>query len=261
MSQVGTVASLWRYPVKSMAGERLDEAFVGFSGVYGDRLYAFRSSAAPKGFPFLTAREQRFLLSCRPRFRQPESAARPSNLLEAQALAPGVTPLYPEAADLAMEVDLPNGEVVSLDDPALVQRLGEGVSGTPELTLMRSERSLTDCRPVSLLSLQTVHQLGEEIGQAVDPRRFRANLIVDLAGPFAEDGLVGKTLRLGSQVVLSVLERDPRCVLITLDPDTGAALPELLRQIAQAHGGMTGVYAAVLVEGLVHPGDAVEVVG
>ena len=57
MKVVGKIESLWRYPVKSMRGEELQEAFVGFSGVYGDRVYAFRSSAAPKGFPYLTGRE------------------------------------------------------------------------------------------------------------------------------------------------------------------------------------------------------------
>lgn len=61
MSIIGKVESLWRYPVKSMRGEELDEAFAGFSGIYGDRLFAFRSSAKHKGFPYLTAREQRRL--------------------------------------------------------------------------------------------------------------------------------------------------------------------------------------------------------
>lgn len=51
MSVVGSVDSLWRYPVKSMRGEQIEEAFVGFAGVYGDRLFAFRDSANPKGFP------------------------------------------------------------------------------------------------------------------------------------------------------------------------------------------------------------------
>jgi uncharacterized protein YcbX len=73
MSLVGKVESLWRYPVKSMRGEELEEAFVGFSGVYGDRLFAFKSSAAPKGFPYLTGREQEEMLLYRPRFRHPES--------------------------------------------------------------------------------------------------------------------------------------------------------------------------------------------
>jgi uncharacterized protein YcbX len=69
MGTIGTVDSLWRYPIKSMRGEELTEAFVGFSGVYGDRLFAFKSSASPRGFPFLTAREQPKLLQYRPRFR------------------------------------------------------------------------------------------------------------------------------------------------------------------------------------------------
>src|SRR5216117_3218217 len=76
MSMIGRVDSVWRYPVKSMRGEELDEAFAGFSGIYGDRLFAFRSSASPVGFPYLTAREQRKLLQYRPHFRDPDKAAR-----------------------------------------------------------------------------------------------------------------------------------------------------------------------------------------
>ena len=80
MSTVGTVDSLWRYPVKSMRGEELEEAFAGFSGVYGDRYFAFKSTARPKGFPYLTGREQEQLLRYRPRFRQHEKAAEPREL-------------------------------------------------------------------------------------------------------------------------------------------------------------------------------------
>ena len=75
MNIVGTVESLWRYPVKSMRGEELDEMFAGFSGVYGDRVFAFRSSANRKAFPYFTARDQREMLRFRPRFRQPDKAA------------------------------------------------------------------------------------------------------------------------------------------------------------------------------------------
>ncbi|HEV3021488.1 MAG TPA: hypothetical protein VGX76_03450, partial [Pirellulales bacterium] len=58
----------------------------------------------------------------------------------------------------------------------------------------------------------------------------------------------------------SILERDPRCVMINLDPDTGESRPQLLKQVAKAHEGMAGVYAAVLVEGMVCKGDAVAIV-
>jgi len=260
MSTIGTVDTLWRYPVKSMRGEKLNEAFVGFSGMYGDRVFAFRSSASPKGFPFLTAREQRKLLQYRPRFRYPDKAARPINLAEAESMAPGVTPVFADIPDLIVEIEAPTGETLAIDDPALLRMLREGVSGAPDLTLVRSDRAMTDCRPVSLLSVQSARQLGEEIGTSVDQRRFRANIYLDLAGAggFAENGFVGRSVRIGLKVVVSILERDPRCVMITLDPDTGESKPEFLRQVAQAHNGMAGVYAAVLVEGIVRKGDAVE---
>src|ERR1041385_1526571 len=111
MSIVGKVDSLWRYPVKSMRGEELAEAFAGFAGVYGDRLFAFRSSASPKGFPYLTAREQHELLRYRPRFRHPDKAARPINLAEAESLAPGLglNPVSADPADLMMDVETPTG--------------------------------------------------------------------------------------------------------------------------------------------------------
>ena len=89
MNVVGRIDSLWRYPVKSMRGEELEEAFVGFSGVYGDRLFAFTSTGCPKGFPYLTGREQREMLLYRPRFRHPDKAAKPPDLAETEALGPG----------------------------------------------------------------------------------------------------------------------------------------------------------------------------
>src|SRR6266850_595442 len=72
MSVVGRVESVWRYPVKSMRGEELPEIFAGFAGVYGDRLFAFKSTATPAGFPYLTGREAHEMLLYRPRFRHPE---------------------------------------------------------------------------------------------------------------------------------------------------------------------------------------------
>ena len=80
MAVIGRVESLWRYPVKSMRGEELHEAYVGFAGVYGDRLFAFRSAARPKGFPYLTGREQTSMLLYRPRFRHPDKAGKPAQV-------------------------------------------------------------------------------------------------------------------------------------------------------------------------------------
>ena len=139
-NSIGTVDRLWRYPVKSMRGEELETAFVGFGGVYGDRLLAFRNSASPKIFPYLTARQlQTMLLYC-PRFRDGEAM---------------------------VDVQTPDGEMLSIDDPALIRKLGDGLTDAPTLTLLRSDRAMTDCRPISLFSLQTVRQIGDEIGVAL----------------------------------------------------------------------------------------------
>ena len=130
-----------------------------------------------------------------------------------------------------------------------------------DLTLLRSDRALTDCRPISLISTQTAGAVGNAIGMAVDQRRFRANIYVDLGGAsgFAEDAFVGRSLRIGAKAVIALLERDPRCKMITLDPDTGQASPEVLRTVAQAHEGKAGVYGAVLIEGTIRPGDEIRI--
>jgi uncharacterized protein YcbX len=260
MSIIGNVDSLWRYPVKSMRGEELDEAFAGFAGIYGDRLFAFRSSASPTGFPYLTAREQRKLLQYRPRFRYPDKAARPINLTEAEKM--GANPLSADLSELMVDVETSDGETLAIDDPALIDLLRADIDKKHEVTLMRSQRAMTDCRPVSIFSLQSAQQLAQETGTPIDKRRFRANMYVDLAaaGGFGENQFVGRSLRIGPKVVVSVLERDPRCMMITLDPDTGEKEPAILKKVARAHDGMAGVYGAVMVEGMLHKGDPVEVI-
>jgi len=259
MKVVGHVDSLWRYPVKSMRGERLQESFLGFAGVYGDRVYALHSSAAAKGFPYLTGREQQAMLLYGPRYRHAELMAKPPNLAEADAMGLGLTPLYPSPADSMVDVEAPEGELLPIDDPQLMSKLRGGIRETHELTVIRSDRAMTDCRPISLFSLQTMRQLSQESEHELDHRRFRANIYVDLTSRngFGEDAFVGRTLKVGEKAVIAVTERDPRCKMITLDPDTGEANPEIMRHLARTHDGKAGVYGAVLVEGTVRCGDQV----
>ena len=260
MSVIGTVESLWRYPVKSMRGQELDEMFAGYAGVYGDRLFAFTSSASPKGFPYFTGREQRQMLRYQPRFRHPDKAARPVNLSEAEGMPPGVNPVSANPAELMVDVETPNGETLAIDNPAMIDMLRADIDDKHQLTLLRSDRAMTDCRPISIFSLQSARRLAEETGIPMDKRRFRANVYVDLASTegFAENEFVGRSLRIGPKVVVTILERDPRCMMITLDPDTGEKTPAVLKKVAQAHDGMAGVYGAVMVEGMLHKGDSVE---
>lgn len=262
VTTVGTIESLWRYPVKSMAGEALTELFVGCSGIYGDRCFAFENSAARKGFPYLNATAKPEMLCYQPRFRYPDRAAKPPNLAEAMKIEPGVNPANARPDDLTLDVLTPSGTTVAVDDPALIDMLGQGMRVENQITLTRSDRALTDCRPVSMISLETIWQIEAEMGKAVDKRRFRANIYVNLASGkgFGEDEWVGRRIRIGQTAEIMVLERDPRCKMISLDPDTGEHNPEIFRKVVQEHGNYAGVYCAVLVEGLVTRGSSIEVV-
>lgn len=233
ISVLGRVESLWRYPVKSMRGEELQEVFVGFGGVFGDRLYAIHNSGAKEDFPYLTAREQSDMLLCRPVHRSVER--------------------------IALDVQTRTGETFAINDERLLQLLGRDLREGHELTLLHSEKAIADCHPVSILSVQSVEQLSVELGRAVDKRRFRANIYLDLATKrgFAEDEFVGRTLRIGAEVVVHVLKRDQRCKMITLDPDTAEPDGEIMRLVASGHESRVGIYADVLAEGTVRRGDSV----
>jgi uncharacterized protein YcbX len=233
---VGRVESVWRYPVKSMKGEELEEAFVGFGGVRGDRVYAIGDAKARQDFPYFTARDRPDLLLCRPTY-----------------FADGLRDLH---------IETPDGKQFGIEDPQLLKWLNRGVPDGFDLRVLRSERALTDSSPVSLLSTQTVGQLADELGEKVDKRRFRANIYLDLGTEqgFSEDQLVGHTVRIGTDVLLFATKRDVRCKMVTLDPDTSESNPALMKLIARSHESCVGIYAKVLAEGFVRPGDQVEVV-
>jgi uncharacterized protein len=257
MERIGALETACRYPVKSMAGEELGEAFVGFAGVMGDRAYAFVRAPGPKGFPWHTGREQEDLILYRPRYREGAGVTLPVDVEQSFGMAPGVNPIFPATDAFAVEVATPGGRTLSVGSPELRAEL-EARAGQA-LTLRFSERSLYDCRPVSLFGNATAGALGEELGMRIDRRRFRANLYADWSdgGPYRENALVGRTLQVGERLRLAVLERDPRCKMITLDPDTGRGEARVLRHVSEAHDGTAGVYAAVLVEGVVRKGDPI----
>jgi hypothetical protein len=182
---------------------------------------------------------------------------RPGNLAEAEAMGSGLNPVYGDSADLLLDVETPAGERLSIDDPRLLSMLRDGILHRHELALLRSDRSMTDCRPISMISIQTVHQLRKELGIDLDKRRFRANLYVELESGrgFGEDEFVGRTLRIGGRTAIAVVSRDSRCKMITLDPDTAQPNPEVMSRLARDHDGKAGIYGVVLAEGTIRPGD------
>jgi uncharacterized protein len=231
--QVGTVAGLWRYPVKSMAGEALAEAEIGWTGVAGDRRWAFlRADSSGSGFPWHTQRENPAMANYVPRLTEP---GRPDKS--------------------AVEVRAPDGTTYDLAAPALAGELGAG------LRLMRLDRGTFDAMPVSLISTATVSALCSLAGVPASELRFRPNLVISLAdgGPYAEDNWAGCSVRIGEAVV-RIDRRDSRCVVVNVDPDTGQRSGDLLKVIGRHRGARAGVYSSTVTPGLVRLGDPVTLV-
>lgn len=258
MTRIGTVSSIVRYPVKSMAGEAIESGYIGYAGLYGDRVFAFVRDGGRKGFPWFTIRELEELALYKARFVKRAAMDAPPDSDVSLKLGVGVAALYPPESEFDVEVETPTGERTSIKEPGLKSHLEEESETT--LTLRFSERSLCDCRPISIFATTSLRQLETEIGLTLDRRRFRANLYVewDSPEPFYENSLIGRTLAIGERARLAVTERDPRCKIITIDPDTADESPKILRHVVSAHGGFAGVYAAVLREGVVKAGDTIE---
>lgn len=227
---VGKVLGLWRFPVKSMAGEQLAEADLTWSGLAGDRKWAFvRPGQQRNGFPWLTIRQQPVMLRYRPVLVDPDSPDRS-----------------------LVRVATPAGATLEIDDPALAAELGDGVS------VLRQNRGIPDAAPVALISVQSVAALSRRVGTDLDPARFRANLVVDVPGgtDFPEDAWVGRSLEIGGAVV-RIDERDPRCGLVNVNPVTLQREPAVLRAIAQERDLCLGVYGSVVTPGTIRAGDAI----
>jgi uncharacterized protein len=230
MTVAGRVAALWRYPVKSMAGEELEAVEVSWNGLAGDRRWAFiRDGKVRSGFPWLTIRERPELAHYRPRFAEPD---RPN-------------------ASLTL-VRTPSGGELDVAAPALAAELGPGVR------VIKQDRGVFDTLPLSLLTTQTLAGLGRLVGTDLAAQRFRPNLVVDAGGHgFPEDGWVGRVLRIGG-LRMRVDKRDQRCVMVTIDPVTLRRNPAVLRAIARERDAQLGVYGSTVEPGRVAVGDPVE---
>ena len=235
---VAHIAELWRYPVKSMRGEQVGALDLLPDGIAQDRRYAVESAGAPRGKPLLTGRE------------------RAGMLLQRAVVVGGQT-----------VVETSTGLRFCIDDPALPAALEQLLQQGHPLHLVRSTAPLTDCRPVAILSRETIAQLSAELARPVDARRFRANLVLTFAAAdvpangFPEDALVGHTLQFGDTARMRITERDPRCRMVTLDPTTAESDPTLMKHLDRRHDGRLGIYATTVMAGRLRVGDTVSIVG
>lgn len=115
-----------------------------------------------------------------------------------------------------------------------------------------------DSLPLSLITTRTLSDLTELTDRPLEAQRFRPNLLVEpaIASAFPEDTWVGRILRIG-EMRMRVDRRDPRCVIVTIDPLSGQRDPQVLRSIAQHRDGCAGVYGTTVTPGRLTVGDAV----
>jgi|SRR5579875_587964 len=236
---IGTVERIVRYPVKSMRGEELAAATLGLRGLPGDRTWAFVRAGDRSPFPWLTARHLPALLLYRPHF-----AARYDT--------PGREP--------PLLVETPAGACCAIDDPALLAELEERAGCS--LQLLHTKLGVPDNAPLSIFNLDLVREIGERVGRALDPLRFRANIYLRPAAggcpPDAE--LLGRTLAIGDEARVAVVEQDERCRMIALDPETAERDPAVQNTVIAAFDNCAGLYAVVTRPGRIASGDAVTIV-
>jgi uncharacterized protein YcbX len=231
---MGVVTALWRYPVKSMRGERLTEVEFGERGVDGDRLYAVRD---PDG-KFGSGKNTR-------RFR------RMAGLHEFAARYDGDVPV----------VTLPDGRAVRGDAGAVHGEIAAAL-GRPDVRLVR-EAAIPhhDEAAVHLLTTSSLAWLAERApGVEIDERRLRPNLLLDTGSSpeLAEEAWLGERVRIGG-VELEILRRAVRCVMVGLPWDGLAPAPGLLKTIADTNDLTLGVHARVVRGGTIRVGDVHDV--
>ncbi len=235
----GTVASLHRWPVKSLAGEDAGALLLDPRGVAGDRAHALYDTF--KGEPRrLTVRQAPGMLRWRASYQD----------FPGDALAPGAVPL-PTVTD-------PDGATYAWDDPALPAALADDLGRA--VTLRRDEALMQDLNDSVLVTTQaTLDAVGAALGDdALDLRRFRTNvhLVLD-DDAFAENDWEGRTLRVGD-VALDLLHPCARCVIPTRDPETTTKDPNILKWLTAHRGGLFGINARMRGSGRIAVGDPVE---
>jgi len=233
---IGTIRHIFQYPVKSMAGVCLDTASLGWHGLEGDRRFAFRRAADKSGFPWLTASRLPELLLYKP-LRQAELESKhPTHVL-----TPGGRELELRSEELQAE---------------LAQKHGSAVE------LMQLNHGIFDEAPVSIISLETILEMGREAGRELDVRRFRPNIVVETNSfePFAEDSWLGRSVCFGAEAdspAVSIAMRDERCVMINLDPETAEKDTSVTKAAVGLNGNHAGVYATVICVGELAVGQKV----
>jgi uncharacterized protein YcbX len=223
--EIGQIEAIFRYPVKSMRGEPLGAAGLGWHGLEGDRRLAFRRLDERGGFPWLTGTNLPALILFTPQRRDGSNGhALPSHVLT------------------------PEGEAMPPFGEALAADVGRRAKAHVQMTELR--QGIFDEASISVITSGTARAVCGLAGTAADVRRFRPNILVRSARavPFEEDEWVGGVLTFGEAEdapAVAVTMRDVRCAMMNVDPDDGSLAPEVMKTVVRAHQNTAGIYGAV----------------
>ena len=234
--EIGHVEALYRYPVKSMSGERLEVANLGWYGLEGDRRLAFRRVDDRSGMPWLTASK-----------------------------LPELVLFTPKGGDGAMEnlpahVRTPDGKELPVFGEDLAAEVGRR-HGAP-VQMMQLRHGIFDEASISVIASDTVREIGRLAGRSLDVRRFRPNVVVRLlrSVPFQEDEWLGGVLSFGEgddAPAVTVTMRDERCSMVNLDPDSASPAPEVMKAVVREHQNTAGIYGTVTRTGRLAVGQTI----
>ena len=238
--RVGRVKAIYRYPVKSMRGESLDEGFLSWRGFMGDRRFAFIQTEDRSGFPWLTGREYSALVRYTPSFVEPGDPRKS-----------------------AVRVRTPDGLDLPLDSPDLVAHIARAFPRPIHLLQLAINRTF-DIAEVSLMTTGTLASLSALVGSPLAALRFRPNIVVetpDSAEAYPEDAWVGGSLVFGEGVDAPrtrVILKDARCKMVDIDPETGVPQPGVLAALVRGRdSALSGVYGGVERPGVIAVGTPV----
>jgi uncharacterized protein len=239
MDYVGKVKAIYRYPVKSIGGETLASATLRWPGIDGDRQYAFYRTKNASRFPWLTGREVSDLVTYSARYIEPENPRHSRVCVKT----------------LEREYEVGDGELRA----KLSRAAGEDIG------LLQVGRGTFDFMPVSVISTATMGLLDAHFGTAVNITRFRQNVLVETPGgqAYRETNWNDGTLIFGEGPNPAKLRANvpiDRCVMITIDPQTGARDPALLREVVEHFNNEIGVRCTTEATGTISVGDAIHIV-
>jgi uncharacterized protein len=233
---VGQIEAIFRYPVKSMRGEQLDAATLGWDGIDGDRRLAFRRVDNRGDFPWLCGTMLPELTWFTPFGREGDGAALPTH------------------------VRTPEGKEMELFGDELAAEVGRR-HGAP-VQMMPMKHGIFDEASISVITSATIREICQIANESADVRRFRPNILVRSTRdvPFEDDEWVGGVLTFGGAddaPAVAVTRRDVRCAMVNIDPEGGSSAPEMMKACVRANENNAGIYCAVTRVGRLAVGQTV----